>query len=389
MTAWDLTARDGFGAQIRTPRVAGVDPARLIAIGDPELTSTGDWVLPVMHYRSPTSQGPIFAVFVDPRTREATGSVRASVRAPVGWPRQPASVSPDGRRVAITTEFSTAVIDIRRRQVVHQVSLPTVPEAVVHGETVRAVPEPIAASAWSADGHRLLLATGGARGVAPRGSVVVIDTATWSASPERVLPPGDATAIAVSPDGRVLAVGYASGDVVLADAGTYQVQHRLQVNALVDTLAFSDDGARLAAVGGSRRLDVWDPRSGEAVLADAPSFVGAGATVRWLPGTHTAVYGGDDGQVTLFDTDAAVQRGVSLPVFADAGVGEVQIAAVADRRLALFPGWRFTGQTRLGVAYPLDPADWLAHACSIVRRDLTRAEWNVHLPGRPYRPTCG
>ena len=223
--------------------------------------------------------------------------------------------------------------------------------------------------------------------MAPLGAVVVIDTATWSS--RRVLSPGDATAIAVSPDGRVLAVGYASGDIDLADAGTYRGQHRLHVNGAVRAIAFSDDGARLAAVGGSRRLDVWDPRNGEEVLAGPPSFAGAGVSVRWRPGTHTAVYGGDDGQVTLYDTDSAVQRGVSLPVFADAGAGDVQIAPVTDGRLALFPGWRNIGQTREGIVYPLDPADWLAHACSIVRRDLTEAEWNVYLPTRPYRPTCG
>jgi WD40 repeat protein len=389
VTAWDLTDQDGFGAQIRTPRVAGVDPARLITIGDPVLTApTGDWVVPVLQWSSPAAQGPIFAVFVDPRTRDAVASVRASVRAPVGWPRQAASLSPDGRLVAITTMFSTAVIDVARRRVVHQVTLPTVPAAVaLDGEKMRAVPEPIAASAWSSNGRRLFLATRGARGVAPRGAIAVVDTATWSPA-SWVLPPGDATALAVSPDGRVLAVGYASGDVDLADASTYRVQHRLQVDGAVHAVGFSTDGTRLAAVGDSRRLDVWDPRTGEPVLTPVPSFVGAGTSIGWLPGTHTAIYGGDDGEVTLFDTDAAVQRGVSLPVFADAGTGDVQIATVARGRLALFPGYRLIGQTREGIVYPLDPADWLAHTCSIVQRDLTRAEWNVYLPGRPYRPTC-
>jgi WD40 repeat protein len=307
----------------------------------------------------------------------------------VGWPRQTASLSPDGRLVAITTMFSTAVIDVARRRVVHQVTLPTVPAAVaLDGEKVGSVPEPIAASAWSSDGRRLFLATRGARRVAPRGSIVVVDTATWSRTGARVLPPGDATSVAVSPDGRVLAVGYASGDVDLADASTYRVQHRLHVASAVHAVGFSADGTRLAAVGESQRLDVWDPRSGKPVLTPVPSFGGAGMSVSWLPGTHTAVYSGHDGQVTLFDTDAAVQRGVSLPVFADGGTGDVQIATVARGRLALFPGWRLIGQTREGIAYPLDPTDWLAHTCSIVRRDLTRAEWNVYLPGRPYRPTC-
>jgi hypothetical protein len=90
----------------------------------------------------------------------------------------------------------------------------------------------------------------------------------------------------------------------------------------------------------------------------------------------------------LLGQHASVQRGVSLPVFADAGVGDVHIATVPNGQLALFGGYRFLGQTRQGVAYPLDPPDWLAHACSIVRRDLTPTEWAVYLPGQSYRPTC-
>jgi WD40 repeat protein len=389
VTMWDLTDREGFGAQIRTPQVRGVDPTALIVIGDPVLAGrTGNWVVPVQQWERVERQGPIFAVFVNPHTREAVGSVRASVRPPVGYPRETVSLSPDGRRVAITTMFSTAVIDVDHRRVVHQITLPSVPAAIASdGETVHNVPEPVVASAWSSDGRRLFLATLGARGVGPRGAVVVVDTATWKQT-DRVLPAGDTEAVAVSPDGRIIALSMQSGDVVLADAGTYQLTHRLHVDDRYSKVSFSDDGTRLAAVGDSRRLNVWDPRTGEPVLATVPSFVGGGTSLRWLPNSHTVVYGGEDGQATLFDTDASVQRGVSLPVFADAGVGDVHIATVADGRLALFGGYRSIGQTRQGVAYPLAPSDWLAHACSIVRRDLTPTEWAVYLPGRSYRPTC-
>ena len=389
VTTWDLTDREGFGAQIRTPRVPGVDPTALIVIGDPVLLGrTGDWVVPVQQWERVERQGPIFAVFVDPRTREAVGSVRASVRPPVGYPRETVSLSPDGRLLAITTMFSTAVIDVDHRRVLHHITLPSVPAAVASdGETVHSVPEPVVATAWSSDGHRLFLATQGAREVGPRAAVVVVDTATWKQI-DRVLPPGDAETVAVSPDGRVIALSMANGDLVLADAGTYELKHRLHVDDRHSKVSFSDDGTRLASVGESRRLNVWDPRTGEPVLATVPSFVGGGTSVRWLPRTHTVVYGGDDGQVALFDTDASVQRGVSLPVYADAGVGDVNIATVPDGQLALFPGYRSIGQTRQGVVYPLTPADWLTHACSIVRRDLTPAEWAVYLPGRPYRPTC-
>jgi DNA-binding SARP family transcriptional activator/WD40 repeat protein len=390
VTTWDLTDHEGFGAQIDTPRVPGVDPTALIVIGDPVLAGrTGDWVVPVQQWERLERQGPIFAVFVNPHTREAVGSVRASVRPPVGYPRETVSLSPDGRLLAITTMFSTAVIDVDHRRVVHQITLPSVPAAVASdGETVHSVPEPVVASAWSSDGHRLFLATQGARGVDGRAAVVVVDTATWKQI-DRVLPPGDTETVAVSPDGRIIALSMVNGDVVLADAGTYQLKHRLHVDDRHSKISFSGDGTRLASVGESQRLNVWDPRTGESVLATVPSFVGRGSSVRWLPHTHIVVYGGDDGQVALFDADASVQRGVSLPVYADAGVGDVNIATVPDGQLALFPGYRFIGQTRQGVVYPLDPADWLTHACSIVRRDLTPAEWAVYLPGRSYRPTCG
>ena len=38
--------------------------------------------------------------------------------------------------------------------------------------------------------------------------------------------------------------------------------------------------------------------------------------------------------------------------------------------------------------YPLDPARWLARACTVAGRDLTRAEWDRYLPDRPYAPVC-
>ena len=41
-----------------------------------------------------------------------------------------------------------------------------------------------------------------------------------------------------------------------------------------------------------------------------------------------------------------------------------------------------------GHCYPLDPAQWLALACTIAGRDLTQEEWDRYLPGTPYRPVC-
>ena len=75
-------------------------------------------------------------------------------------------------------------------------------------------------------------------------------------------------------------------------------------------------------------------------------------------------------------------------MYQDSGAGEVRIAPVQHNQLALLPGYRLVGQTRQGVACPLDPADWLAYACAVVQCDLTHSEWTDYVPDQPYRPTC-
>jgi len=191
----------------------------------------------------------------------------------------------------------------------------------------------------------------------------------------------------LSPDGRVLAVGYASGDVVLADAASYRVLHRFQVEGNVRSIAFSPDGSRLAAAW-DKRLSVWDLHSGSALFDQPPYFAGGGNSIEWLPDENTIVYGGDDGQAVLFDVTQDVQRGVPLPVFRDGGGGLVFLAPVRGDRLALLPGARPGLAVREGEVYSLNPADWLARACAVADRDLTPAEWRTYIPERPYRETC-
>jgi len=394
---WDLTDSQGFGKVIPTPTFPDAAhhllPGRsLLVIGDPVLAPGGgrsaSWVVPMMVFGSVRSQGPVYAAFVEPTRLRTLAGVQASARPAAGYPVETVTVSPDGKLIALTTMYSTAIVDPVSHGVIHQITLPTVPSAVANtGDVATGVPEPASATAWSADGKRLFIATQGARGVGPRGAVVVVDTATWRPI-TRVLPPGDANCLTVSPDGRALAIGLSDGSVDVADSSTYRVLHRWRTGGAVNALAFSADGTRLAAVGTGRRLDVWDVRTGEPVLAKAPSFAGAGVSVRWLPRSHTLVYGGDDGQAVIFDTDSATQRGVPLPVYQDSGVGNVNIAPVVGGQLALFPGWRSFGQTRQGVEYPLNPSDWLAYACAVVQRDLTTTEWATYLPGRPHRLTC-
>jgi WD40 repeat protein len=75
--------------------------------------------------------------------------------------------------------------------------------------------------------------------------------------------PGDTTALAVSPDGGLLAVGCKGGAVRVWDPDTDRPvgEWRWPADA-VTALAFSPDGRLLASGGTDRAVRVWDPRTG-------------------------------------------------------------------------------------------------------------------------------
>jgi len=45
--------------------------------------------------------------------------------------------------------------------------------------------------------------------------------------------------------------------------------------------------------------------------------------------------------------------------------------------------------TGAGWVWDVDPSDWLARACQVAGRNLTRQEWQEFLADRPYHATCG
>ena len=88
---------------------------------------------------------------------------------------------------------------------------------------------------------------------------------------------GPVVSSAFSPDARILAIGYESGEVVLHAIHTFKALATLKVKA-VSSLAFSPDGNILATGGGDGTLKLWDWASRRELI----TLTGHSAEITWL-----------------------------------------------------------------------------------------------------------
>jgi hypothetical protein len=115
------------------------------------------------------------------------------------------------------------------------------------------------------------------------------------------------------------------------------------------------------------------------------TFVAGG---RWLAtpeldtGAPVNAKGAGSAQVDLWDATTLLPIGEPLRVPGDAAL--LLETGLAPYRLALGT----TSSNGTPIILDLDPAHWQTMACHLAGRNLTRAEWNQYLPGRPYQTTC-
>jgi WD40 repeat protein len=145
----------------------------------------------------------------------------------------------------------------------------------------------------------------------------------------------NASALAMAPDGNMIAVATASGALIV-DLATGAIGAGLTSPfGRIESVAFGLDGTVLAT-GGSGRVILWDVRSrrplGNALPAPGNTSVAFDTTGRQL------ITGGDDGEV---------------------------------------------------IVWPIDPDRWVEMACNLAGRTLTRDEWRRYLGDRTYHPACG
>ncbi|HEU4348968.1 MAG TPA: WD40 repeat domain-containing protein [Actinoplanes sp.] len=149
----------------------------------------------------------------------------------------------------------------------------------------------------------------------------------------------DATGLAFAPDGRRLAIAGQMGQLLVLDVRTGRPIRPAVIghNSSVLTVAYSPDGTRMVTGGYDGRVGLWNARTGEMLGSLLPGARGTAIRPVFLPDGHTVLIPAEDGTVTRWDAR---------------------------------------------------PARWLAFACAVAGRDLTRAEWADALGPRPYRKTC-
>ncbi|MEU7054562.1 hypothetical protein [Streptomyces sp. NPDC046197] len=247
-----------------------------------------------------------------------------------------------------------------------------------------------------------------------------------------------ADALALSPDGRTLAVDYDDRTVQLLDITDPARPKRLGKpltghTGYVNSLAYSPDGHTLAsgsADGTVRLWNVTDPRHPRSLGKPLTGHLGPINTLAYSPDGHTLASGSDDDTVRLWniaDPLRATRLGAPLTGHTEAVVsltfsqdGRTLASGGNDNTVRL---WNVTdpsdaapiGQSMspnaktgnflsfspenhmLGVSsgvdtvrlWNLDVDQAIARICSTTRGVLTPEKWHEYLPRLSYDPPCG
>jgi WD40 repeat protein len=321
------------------------------------------------------------------------------------------AVSPDGRTLAIG--HSDGMVDLLD------------PRTLRRRAGFRALPGFVAALAFSPDGH--VLAAGG-----QHGRLTLWDSRTLRRLGELRGQTTTSQTLAFSPDGALLAsaelgtpteaeTDFKGGGVRVWDLRARSLT-AIRVPLATPAIAISANGRWLAIAGNAQPTEVRDARNGQLVAKLPTPYDGRsvafspdgglivtghydgtvqawstdtwkpvgrllegheGKRVLWMgftPDGATLATAGQDGTVQLFDMATRTALGPPLSVETDSYLA----AALAPdgRHLFVVP----TGRGAL--RWDLSPAAWKQHACRVAGRELTRREWDDALPGAPYRTVC-
>jgi WD40 repeat protein/tRNA A-37 threonylcarbamoyl transferase component Bud32 len=193
---------------------------------------------------------------------------------------------------------------------------------------------------------------------------------------------GDANDLAFSADGEMIAFARPfEGGAEVLDVATRKSIATADGTPGGDTdlsVALSPDGRLLAVGGFGRAVRLWDVRTGKLVHELDQGGYGA-FTLEFSPDGRTLAVSGFEPVASLWDVATGTQIGPQLT----AGDRRTMIDLSPDGRRLL----ETHGNGR-GAVWDVDPESWERRACDLANRTLTRREWEKFLPGRPYDPAC-
>jgi WD40 repeat protein len=245
----------------------------------------------------------------------------------------------------------------------------------------------ISAMAISPDG-RLLATGGGARSqgtdTSVDGKVQLWDLRTRTLLTERPLFSSgtEVSALAFSRDGRTLAAG------IGRTVRLWNVSDRRElapplggINGQAGVLAFGPDNRTLAMATGNTTV-LWDVRDRRQIGAPITGHSGQVTALAFSRDGTTLATGGDDHAVNLWNlTD---QSRIGAPLVGH--TGSVRSLVFNADMTTLTTSDDEATVRRWNIARPADP---VAIACAIAGRTLTRAEWAQYVaPGIGYRDVC-
>ncbi|MFC0678074.1 BTAD domain-containing putative transcriptional regulator [Lysobacter korlensis] len=215
---------------------------------------------------------------------------------------------------------------------------------------------------FSPDGSRLY--------VSGFGPTVVIDTASGK---ELLRIPGNGI-LAVSPDGRRIAVRDGLLAVRIVDPSGVEAPTTVRLSFLPSVADFGPDGRQLAIAAGNG-IVVASTSSGS-IVETLRHHDGTVIAVEFRPNGELVTAGADGAIITwdLGDWPAGFRTDTFARQTASVELDERTVAQELS-----------DGVTRVIIA---EPAVWEERACRVAGRALTEQEWGELLGARPYAPAC-
>lgn len=212
--------------------------------------------------------------------------------------------------------------------------------------------------------------------------------AVWDLSSQKQLPAPlagrkEIFAVAISPDGKMLAAGGEDKTIHVWNLHTgARIGTPIPYGEEVWSLAFSRDGQILASGGNDGKLQLWSIPELKPLRAPLPGFRSRVSSIAFSPDGTLMAAAGFHRALLIFDVPSAQPLGD--PLFAPSEYEVISSVAFSP------DGKLLAASDRRQTIFLLDggPEAWKDRACRLANRNLTVEEWQRYVGDGPYQKTC-